>query len=414
MAVLGDYVDLIRGKTYKGALVGQPGPALLGLGSIVPGGGFRNDFKTYGGECPPDLMLAPGDLFVSLKGATKDGEMIGSIARLPESVPAGRLTQDTVRLVFRERDLPFERYIYWLLRTPAYRAYCAGRATGSAVVALSRADFLSYPVPTLTPERNMIVNVLEAINDKIDSNRRATSLLEALGATILESALVMDATGTPEYVLNRRMGDVAAVLETGSRPKGGVAASDTGVISLGAESIQSAGVIATTAFKRVSEEFVETMRRGRLQDGDVLVYKDGGRPGNFIPHVSAFGQGFPAAIATINEHVYRVRAAEGISQGLLYWVLRSPWMDLEMRKRGTGVAIPGLNSTNFRDLPWPALDGDSARHLNATLEPMLVCMLQIGGESMRLSGLRDALLPELLSGRIREPETAAVVQDGTE
>ena len=72
---LGDLIDLVRGRTYKGTLVGEPGPALLGLGSIVPGGGFREDYSTYGGDCPPDIMLEPGDLFVSLKGATKDGEM---------------------------------------------------------------------------------------------------------------------------------------------------------------------------------------------------------------------------------------------------------------------------------------------------------------------------------------------------
>src|ERR1700722_1709638 len=102
---VGDYVTLIRGITYKGNLVGKPGPALLGLGSIQPGGGFReDDYKTYGGECPPSLMLFPGDLFVSLKGATKDGEMIGSVARVPPSVPSGRLTQDTVKLEFRDSD----------------------------------------------------------------------------------------------------------------------------------------------------------------------------------------------------------------------------------------------------------------------------------------------------------------------
>jgi type I restriction enzyme S subunit len=136
-STVGDYVSLQRGTTYKGNLVGKPGPALLGLGSIHPGGGFRDgDFKTYGGECPDKLMLFPGDLFVSLKGATKDGKMIGSIARVPPAVPSGRLTQDTVKLVFDEADEELAAFLYWILRTPQYRDYCAARATGSAVVAL--------------------------------------------------------------------------------------------------------------------------------------------------------------------------------------------------------------------------------------------------------------------------------------
>lgn len=187
---VGNYVTLRRGITYKGTLVGKPGPALLGLGSIVPGGGFRNDFKTYGGECPPELMLVPGDLFVSLKGATKDGQMIGSIARVPSSVPSGRLTQDTVKLVFRQRDAAFEHYLYWLLRTPDYRSYCAGRATGSAVVALSRDDFLSYHVPPLTTLRKSIVDVLERIEDKIELNRRMNASLEAMARAIFKSWFV--------------------------------------------------------------------------------------------------------------------------------------------------------------------------------------------------------------------------------
>lgn len=207
---LGALVELVRGKTYKGNLVGAPGPALLGLGSIVPGGGFRDDYRTYGGDCPPDLMLEPGDLYVSLKGATKDGEMIGSVARLPDSVPSGRLTQDTVRLAFRTRNLALERYIYWLLRTPHYRAYCAARATGSAVVGLSRADFLAYPVPPLNHLRSTIVSLLEDLESMVESNRRAVSVASSL----LDAMAEQVAIGLPVVPL----GDVALLNRSTTDP----------------------------------------------------------------------------------------------------------------------------------------------------------------------------------------------------
>lgn len=148
-SAIGNYVVLQRGTTYEGRLVGHPGPALLGLGSIEPGGGFREGhYKTYGGECPKKLMLYPGDLFVALKGATKDGSMVGSIARVPPSVVSGRLTQDTVKLEFTDKREGLPQYIYWLLRTPSYRDYCAGRITGSAQVGLSREDFLNFTAPS--------------------------------------------------------------------------------------------------------------------------------------------------------------------------------------------------------------------------------------------------------------------------
>lgn len=193
-SVIGDYVTLQRGTTYKGQLVGAPGPALLGLGSITPGGGFRPDYKTYGGDCPPEITLYPGDLFVSLKGATKDGEMIGSVARVPETVLSGRLTQDTVKLAFGAQDDDFERYLYWLLRTPDYRHYCGSRASGSAVVALSREDFLSYAVPPMTEWKRQLAKTLDAIESKIDSNLRTVTLLsgliDAMYRTVMESSPV--------------------------------------------------------------------------------------------------------------------------------------------------------------------------------------------------------------------------------
>src|SRR5260370_33188355 len=126
--IVGDYVTLERGITYNGNLVGKPGPALLGLGSIEPGGGFRaNKFQTFGGECPQKIMLVPGDIYVALKGATKDGSMVGSVARLPKHIPSGRLTQDTARLDFIGRDSEATHHLYWVLRTPQYRQYCGGR-----------------------------------------------------------------------------------------------------------------------------------------------------------------------------------------------------------------------------------------------------------------------------------------------
>lgn len=190
-ATVGDYVTLQRGTTYKGNLVGKPGPALLGLGSIHPGGGFREgDYKTYGGECPPKLMLFPGDLFVSLKGATKDGKMIGSVARVPSTVSSGRLTQDTVKLEFGDSSTEAKNFLYWILRTPQYRDYCDGRATGSAVVALSRDDFLAYPVPPVTATTTHIVRLLETLDEKIELNRRMNATLETMAQAIFRSWFV--------------------------------------------------------------------------------------------------------------------------------------------------------------------------------------------------------------------------------
>ena len=61
---------------------------------------------------------------------------------------------------------------------------------GSAVVALSRRDFLSYPVPPLTPSRKQLVHILGTLDDKIELNRRMNETLEAMARAIFKSWFV--------------------------------------------------------------------------------------------------------------------------------------------------------------------------------------------------------------------------------
>ena len=157
---LRDYFTLQRGTTYKNRLLGQDGPVLLGLGSIQRNGGFRADnLRTYGGDCPENLLVRPGELYVSLKDVTQSADLLGAVARLPTDHRPGRLTQDTVKLVPKREDLSFD-YIHWLLRTPEYRHYCRARATGTTNLGLPREDFLAFPVPRLTSIRRRIVEAL--------------------------------------------------------------------------------------------------------------------------------------------------------------------------------------------------------------------------------------------------------------
>ncbi len=152
------------------------------------------------------------------------------------------------------------------------------------------------------------------------------------------------------------------------------------------------------------------MSRGHVKNLDVLLYKDGGTPGNFIPHVSATGHGFPFAIAAINEHVYRLRISEPYSQAFLYFWLSSQRMDTEMRQRGTGAAIPGLNSSAVRDLPILQLPDNLLRKVQGLLDPLLDLILRSAKESRICSRLRDVLMPELLSGRIRVREASHAIE----
>jgi type I restriction enzyme S subunit len=187
---IGDLVDLQRGNTYQSKLLDLPGPYLLGLASIGRDGGFRNDkLRTYGGPTSDRLLVYPGDIYVSLKDVTQSGDLLGSAARVPNEIDVGRVTQDTVKLVFKNDSAP-RNYIYWILRTPQYRSYCRARGMGTTNLSLSREDFLSFPIKELSDEKNKFVALLESIESKMSLNRRAASLLEQIAQTIFKSWFV--------------------------------------------------------------------------------------------------------------------------------------------------------------------------------------------------------------------------------
>jgi hypothetical protein len=138
---------------------------------------------------------------------------------------------------------------------------------------------------------------------------------------------------------------------------------------------------------------------------NVLLYKDGGRPGEYEPHVSMFGDEFPFEKCSINEHGYRLRANERLSQEYLYFWLTSEMVLAQMRVKGTGVAIPGLNSTAVRSLttlvpPKPILEAFTKQ-----AAPLVTRILDNSKKSRTIATLGDTLLPKLLSGELSVADT---------
>ncbi len=291
------------------------------------------------------------------------------------------------------------------------------------------------------PEQQAIAEVLGALDDKIELNERMNSTLDGLARALFKSWFVdfdpvrtkaegrqpsaMDAATAalfPDSFEDSTLGPIPAgwkwaglgdflrVLETGSRPRGGIGSYRSGVPSVGAESIKRVGDFDYSKTKYVPLAFFESMRRGHVTDRDVLLYKDGGRPGEFEPHATLVGGGFPFEQFAINEHVYRLRGVDGVPQTYLYYYLESDGGREEMRRRGTGVAIPGLNSSAVRALNLIAPEPMLLATFDEVVGPLVDLILANSIQSRTLTELRDALLPKLISGELRVRELARDVE----
>jgi restriction endonuclease S subunit len=319
---------------------------------------------------------APGDVLLSHKGT------VGKVALVPGDAPPFVCSPQTTFWRTRDEQCLDRKYLYALLRSPGFHQQLATRAGETDMapyVSLTSQRGFSVALPPIGIQR-AIAHILDTLDDKIELNRRMNETLEPMARALFKSWFVdfdpvrAKAEGRdlglpqriielfPTTLLGSGLGDIPqgwtlgpledilVELEVGGRPKGGVATYEAGIPSIGAESIVGLGIFDFSKTKFVPREFFEGMTRGHVKSRDVLLYKDGGRPGEFEPHVTLFGDAFPFANCAINEHVYRLRAKPEIGQNFLFFLLSSERVMEEMRIRGTGVAVPGLNSTQVRSL----------------------------------------------------------------
>ncbi len=411
-AKLGDFITLQRGKTYKSKLLNSPGPYLLGLASIARNGGFRTDnLKTYGGDSPEALLLRPGDLFVSLKDVTQSADLLGAIARVPESIPLGRLTQDTVKLQFLE-GAPDPSYIYWLLQTPQYRAYCRNHATGTTNLGLSREDFLAFPVPEINRTRELIFTSLDNIERKIEHNRRTAQKLEELAHAIFRAWFIdfepvkAKAAGAQSFPsMPQSVFDALPTSFTDT---------ELGPVPEGWEVKPLSEVVDLTMGQSPSSEFYN-------KEGEGLPFHQG---------VSNYGFRFPkhrvyctveGRLAEVGDILLSVRAPVGrinvadrrlvLGRGLAglrskkdhqsFLLQQLRYVFEEEDSIGDGTIYKAVTKKFLSNMPLlvPADSIEQAFEDLVSFFDQQIAAFE--GEITKLSEMRDYLLPELLSGEVR-------------
>jgi type I restriction enzyme S subunit len=319
------------------------------------------------------------------------------------------------------------KFVYYFLKSINFGSY----NSGSAQASLNR-NFL-YPIRVRVPKpegQKRIAHILGTLDDKIELNRRMNATLEAMARALFQSWFVdfdpvrakaagqtpagMDPATADLFPSEFQdselgeipkgwkvcpIGEVLSTLETGRRPKGGVSGYTVGVPSVGAESIWGIGQFDFGKTKFVPKEFYEKTSAGRVLHNDVLLYKDGGKPGVFKPRVGMFGHGFPFDRFCINEHVFRMRS-DSVGQIYLYFTVSGRRVLEDYANKGGKAAIPGINQVDVRSVPVLRPPTKVLAAFDRFIRPLCDRILQNAKQSRTLATLRDTLLPKLLSGEM--------------
>lgn len=208
----------------------------------------------------------------------------------------------------------------------------------------------------------------------------------------------------PDPFMTRPLSEVLAVIESGSRPTGGVTEVSSGIPSIGGENIQREGSLNLQSVRRVPASFYRAMPRGHLRVGDVLINKDGAQTGKVGYYAGEFLE------ASINEHVFLLRGRpESIHQKFLFWALLMESTQRDIARHITGSAQPGLAQGFVRNVEIPLPLPSDQRRIASALDRVDHALAATEAILQKLRQVRQGLLHDLLTrgldgnGELRDP-----------
>ena len=425
--VFGDYAKIESGYAFKSTEWLSNGVPVVKIRNIKDGVVNLEDCDFVSEDVAKraaDFRAQGGDILISLTG------YVGQVGRV---LPSDEVLVNQ-RVGFVRPKYPDELdYIYYLLRF--LRQQIEELGTGTAQANVAPKDIMNLSIPDVSNEsRTLIGRLLGDLDKKIAVNNELSKSLEGIAQTIFKSWFIdfdpvkakmageklvgMDAATAalfPDSMEESELGsipkgwevhslfDCGLEIESGSRPKGGVKGITSGVPSIGAESINGLGIFDFSKTKYVPRDFYDKMNKGKPQDFDILLYKDGGKPGEFKPRVGMFGLGFPFSEYGINEHVFILRAEEMGNPYLYFWIRLERTLEI-LRNRGVKAAIPGINQQDVGTIPILKPTREVLEAFNELAMPSISMILTLANESLKLANLRDTLLPRLISGELQIPD----------
>lgn len=275
-------------------------------------------------------------------------------------------------------------------------------------------------LPITLPSREVqdkIVNILKSLDDKIELNRRINDNLEQQARALFKAwfvdfepfkdgEFINSVLGsTPKELPITYIENIPHNIESGKRPKGG--ATLIGVPSIGAENIKGLGYYDYSKTKYIPEEYAQTIKKGKINGYELLIYKDGGKPGYFIPNFTIFGEGFPFNEMYINEHVFLLDLMDCGYNVFAYFYMQTPYIMNQLNSIGGKAAIPGINTKDVECLPIYSNESPYVKKFGEIVLPFIKTILSNSLENAKLAKVRDSLLPKLMSGelKINEIET---------
>lgn len=349
--------------------------------------------------------IVPNTVTVAMYGATAGKSCI---VKVPMTT-----NQACCNLTINDEVADYE-FVYYTLKNDY--TTLASLANGGAQQNLNAQIIKDYvlQMPSLADQRR-IASILSSLDRKIELNNKINADLEEMAQAIFKNWFVdfepfkggkfvdSELGMIPEGWKVSQIADIQHILETGKRPKGG--AVEKGIPSVGAEHVKGMCAYDYSKTKYINCEFAAKLKTGKINGYELMIYKDGGKPGYFIPNFSIFGEGYPFENCYLNEHVFKLDFDGNKEFNIFcYFFFKTEQIMSYFNAQGAKAAIPGINKKDVENIYIFSPDNESVIKFGEFAYPLFKQMLKNAIENRTLSTLRDTLLPRLMSGELEVPE----------
>lgn len=287
------------------------------------------------------------------------------------------------------------RFVSYYLAHPAVRSWLRRHAIGATLPNLNTA--LLYALPLVLPplrEQHAISSVLGALDDKIELNRHMNETLDALARAVFEGELaVAEADSAAKTHLGDHLEVVRGLGYTGAGLRSGLPLHNL-------DSIREGGGYKPEGIKYYSGPYRD---RHTVRPGDVIVANTEQAHNNTLIGYPAIVPSRFGEVGLFSQDLYRVRPKEAspLTRSFVYLLLRSEPLRSIVAGYRNGTTVNHLPAEALVRPSFPLPPVDRIRALDERVSSLLAKIEANEDENEALAALRDALLPQLVSGEIR-------------
>ena len=337
-------------------------------------------------------MLAFNDLLFARQSLVESGA--GKIAIFKGNEP----TVFESHLIRCRLDLEkgFADFIYYLFKSSTGRGAVSTIVQQVAAAGIRGSDLqeLTFNIPPL-PEQKAIAAVLSSLDDKIDLLHRQNKTLEAMAETLFRQWFIEDAKEDWEEV---KLGDIASVNSGYNHKREELVESGDYLLSMGSVVKKYGFSLEATRYintEYISEKYlcqtndIFLTTRDVTQDAELL-----GSPGIVPPCIKKK--------VILGSNLYKLEIKnKKLSIPMVYFLLRSGVYREYVKEVASGTSILMLKKADLDNFFFKIPPILSLNKLDEIFNNILLKLNLNFGQEIKLTKLRDNLLPKLMSGEVR-------------